>query len=176
MLVREPRPARVGPFLDRGVPVVGKLAQVGRGRLRVVVGGHDERRDDRREGGGRQPGVLFPAILPGRRSRPGDEAGGRRDHALQRVLREQVLEGGRVRASHAVHLGGAAPPERSGQEDGIGGLVELDARPVRHAVHPLVLDPGAVGLLGGDEIRQRAPRGSPGAEGHERTRRLDQVP
>ena len=175
MLAREPRPARVGPVLDRGVPVVGELPQVCRGRLRAVIRGHDERGHDRSQGGGREACVLLPAILLRRGPGPGDEPRSRGDHVLERVLREQMLECLRVAASHPVHLHATASPEGAGQEDRIGRLVELDARPVGDAVHPLVLHPRSIGLLGGDQVGERATGGPPSAERNKRASGLDEI-
>ena len=49
-------------------------------------------------------------------------------------------------AALAVHVGGTRA-QRPRQEQRVGGLVELQAAPVRHPVNPLVLGPVAVRLL-----------------------------
>jgi hypothetical protein len=111
-----------------------------------VLGRHDQGGHDGRQRGRREPGVLLPAILPRGGARPRDEARRPHDHLVERVLGEERLEGLGVDAGPPVHVAGAAA-DRAGEQDRVGGLVKLDAGPVRDAVDPLVLRPVAVRLL-----------------------------
>ena len=85
-----------------------------------------------------------------------------------------MLEQCRLRRT-AVHVTGARPPQRPGEQDRIRGLIELDAVPVPHSVDPLVLDPVSVGLLGGDEIGESTAGRAMRPEGNESARRFDEV-
>src|SRR5215469_1212412 len=58
-----------------------------------------------------------------------------------------------------VHLAkGISLPKSPCKDDREGNLVELNARPVRPAIHPKILRKPAVGLLGAGQVHQGAPR------------------
>ncbi len=65
--------------------------------------------------------------------------------------------------------------QHRGQQHRKRRLVELDALPERIAAEPLVLEPVAVLLLGGDEIAQHVARAVVGFHGDEGAGGLDQV-
>src|SRR5680860_1123877 len=102
--------------------------------------------------------IFLPAVLARGRAGTDDEAYGARDH---------VLHGDRVQR---LALG-----QERGEQDGKRRLVELQALPEGTAAEPLVLEPMAVLVLGGDEVAQHVARVAVGFHGDERAGRLDEI-
>ena len=93
---------------------------------------------------------------------------------VERRLGDEVLKRCGMAPRPAVHVGSTGA-KRSREQERVGGLVELPPGPVGVAVHPLVLRPVAVRLLGCHEVRERPTGSRDRAERDERAGRFDEV-
>ncbi len=164
-LAREVGADRVGPALDRGVPQVGRVEQVGGVLVEAEPfrdrGGQHQGRDLDRQREGRIAAVLLPPVLTGRRAVLDQVAGRLPHHGPEPV---------KVALAQCAFLVGLLD-----EDDRERRFVHLDAVPVGFAVEPHVLRPVTVLLLRGLQVGEHVAGIPVGPDGQQGGRRLDEV-